>query len=391
MSSRPGDALEAIARADEPQETARCVERRHGVATVERQAPLDEHLEPVRGRGGGELVGLRRASLPPPQFGQARERVDLAAGPDRRQLAGGRSELRVCAVPVSLPHEHVRVVRAADREHLAIAVARRHLLDALAPLPRAFEIAHATAGVNDETADGLDGIDVAHLPAERGRGGRIEAPHPGIDLTETDVREAIDRQREHLDVDRADLTRERQGLPGKHARGLRVVVGEQRQMRLHHRDERGGETRGPPLDQHRGALHPALRLGRPAERVGVVAELDREPRRRRDISLRPRKPIATLVSLERSIAIELVTRRDAEPLIGLRHLLICQHLSEALPRERPCATRKRRPPLLDHRAVRVRWHRLALCRGRGAREQDRRKAQRVSDPRLPFVAEAELS
>ena len=114
---------------------------------------------------------------------------------------------------------------------------------------------------------------------------------PGSISPLLDQREAVEREREHLDVDRRHLAGERDRLRRALHRQVGPVVGE-REVRPQQRHPRGRDARRLALDEQRGALDPARRLGRPAERVGVVAELDREPRGGRGV-LRATAPAGT--------------------------------------------------------------------------------------------------
>lgn len=61
---------------------------------------------------------------------------------------------------------------------------------------------------------------------------------------------------------------------------------------------------------------PSPRLGRPPERVRVVAQLDRQACRSRGVAARARETVATHVRLDRGLRIELVTRGETRPLVG---------------------------------------------------------------------------
>ena len=169
-------------------------------------------MEAVRLHPGEKLLGLAGPSLPAPKLGKARERVDVAPRPQRAQLVHRRRELLVGTLPVAVPQQHVRVGRAADREHLTVREARRDVAHPQAPLVRPLEVPDQLARVDHVAAHGLDRVRIDHLAADRGGGGGVEPPHAVVDLAGADQSEAVYREREHLDVDRSDLAGERDRL-----------------------------------------------------------------------------------------------------------------------------------------------------------------------------------
>ena len=161
---------------------------------------------------GQKLLRLAGPSLPAPQLGEARERVDVTPRPQRAELFDRRRELLVGALPVAVPEQHVRVGGAADREHLPVREPCRDVAHAQAPLGRPLEVADQLAGIDHVAAHRLDRVRIGHLAADRGGRGGVQPPHPILDLAGADQREAVEREREHLDVDRFHLARERDRL-----------------------------------------------------------------------------------------------------------------------------------------------------------------------------------
>ena len=105
-------------------------------------------------------------------------------------------------------HQDVRVYRAAGSEQRGGRVRAGEVVDDLAPLVGALQLARAGAGL-DQVAVGLgQGMDVAHAAGRR-RGHRLlEQLHallvpPGVHL-----RAAEEAEREHLEVARVGLTRD---------------------------------------------------------------------------------------------------------------------------------------------------------------------------------------
>ena len=255
-----------------------------------------------------------------------------------------------------MPQQHVRVVRPADREHLPVREPDGDVAHTQTPLVRALEIAYPLACIKREATHRLDRVRIGHLAANGGCSGGVDAPHALRDLADADEREPVEPQREHLDVDRSYLTGERDRARRLCARRDRVVVEQECEMSAQHRYTRRGNARRLPLDEHRGALDPARRLSRPAKRVRVITQLDRELRRRRDVATRAREPVAPLVSLDRGLRVELVARGDTEALIRLRSLVLRQRLGEPRPRFGPPAARERCTTLRNRFAALIRPH-----------------------------------
>ena len=306
-------------------------------------------MEAVRLHPGKKLLSFAGPSLPAPQLGEARERIDVAPRPQGAELVYRQRELLVGALPVAVPQQHVGVGRPADREHLTVREARRDVAHAKAPLVRPLEVADQLAGVDHVAAHGLDRVRIDHLAADRGGRGGVEPPHSILDLAGADQSESVDRERKHLDVDRSHLTRERDRLRRIRLRRLRVVVGEC-ELGAQHRHPRGRNARRLPLYQQRRALDPARGLGRPAKCIRVVAELDREPCRSRGVAARAGEPVAALVRLDGGLRVELIASGEARALVRLRRLLLGERRSEPRPRLGPRAARERRAPFLDRRA-----------------------------------------
>ena len=342
----PRHPLEAIRLADTAQEARRRIERRLGVSTVECQQPDEEGVEAVRLHLGQKRLRLAGSALPTPQLGEPRERVHVAPRPQRAEFRYRRRKLLLGALPVAVPEQHVRVGRAADREHLSVREPCRDVAHAQAPLGRPLEVADQLAGIDHVAAHRLDRVRIGHLAADRGGRGSVQPPHPILDLAGADQSKAVDREREHLDVDRFDLARERDRERRLRLRRIGVVVGE-RELRADQRHPGGRNAWRLALYEQRGALDPARRLGRPPKCVRVVAELDREPCGGRGVAARPREAVATLMRLDRCLRIKLVTGGETRPLECLRRLLLRERVGESHPRLGPRAARERHTPVLD--------------------------------------------
>ena len=195
-------------------------------------------------------------------------------------------------------------------------------------------------------ADRLDRVRIGHLATDRGGSGGVQPPHPSFDLAGTYQCEAVDREREHLDVDRSHLARERERARRLGPRRIGAVVGE-RELRADHRHPRGRNVRRRPLNQQRSALNPARGLGRPPKCIRVEAELDRETCSTRGVPARPGQAVTALMRLDRGLRIKLIARRQTRPLERLRRLLLLQRLREPHPRLSPRAARERQTPILD--------------------------------------------
>jgi hypothetical protein len=95
-------------------------------------------------------------------------------------------------------------------------------------------------------------------------------------------------------------------------------VPEQGDVRAAERDERPRQTRRSPFDELAGPLGPTGCLRNTAEGKRVVGELNGESRGDVRVIARTREPVPALVGLDRSHAVQLVARGDAEPLLRLR-------------------------------------------------------------------------
>ena len=303
-------------------------------------------MEAVRLHPGQKLLRLAGPSLPAPQLGEAGERVDVTPRPQHAQLFDRRQELLFGALPVAVPEQHVRVGGAADREHLAVREPGRDVAHAQAPLGRPLEVADELAGIDHVAAHRLDRVRIGHLATDRSGRGGVQPPHPILDLAGADQSKAVECEREHLDVDRFDLARERDRPRRPLQRHIGVVVGE-REVGAEQRHPGGRNARRLALYEQRGALDPARSLGRPPKCVGVVAELDRQPCSGRGVAARPGEAVATLMRFDRGLRIKLVAGGETRPLERLRRLLLRERVGETYPRLCPCAARERQTPLLD--------------------------------------------
>jgi len=306
-----------------------------------------QRVQPVVLAPGQQPGGVLEAALPAAQLAQAHRAVDHLPGAElAEQRAGGR-QLRVGGRPRALPQQHVGVMDAAHGEHEAVVEAPRDLADALAPLGGALEVAHALAGVDQVAADRLGEIDVGDLAGDgRGRGG-VEPAHAVLDRAEADEREPLEPEREDLDVGRGGRARDGARLGGERARGHRVVAGHDRVMAAQGEREGPALARRAGLGQHQRPLDPTVGLGAAAERVGVDAELDRDPRRCLRVVPGAGQAVAALVRGDGRLAVAGVARRDPEALMGGRRLLDRQRRREAPASLLPRAAQQRGAPLLE--------------------------------------------
>ena len=290
----------------------------------------------ARGAGGSRS---RRGARPPrrasPVSAAARRGARCCPRPSPVPSSPSRSaavvELAVGGVPVSLPHEHVGVVHAADGEHEAVVEAPCDLGDPLAPLRGAIEVADALARVDQVAADRLRHVDVA--PPRRRRRPAVAASRRRIpsstDPLETSARPSRARATISTSVEpaaratsSASSRDRRASRPGRCASASRNVPSVPVRARARRPDPRSpsGSARAPstrsPPRSVRGRTRRS-RVGRPAVRLRLRRRAtsragsrarerrlrrrrprDSEPRRRslrtRPATPRPRAPLRTV-------------------------------------------------------------------------------------------------
>lgn len=123
-------------------------------------------------------------------------------------LRGAKSQLLRRAIELGLglcpragQGKHHGVVVAAHAEQGSQAVSLAVLLDSLAPLRGAREVANALAAVDHPAARAGDQFGIAHLPGRRGRRGLIQRPHAPGDGAFGNASDATDRSGVHLYVE----------------------------------------------------------------------------------------------------------------------------------------------------------------------------------------------
>jgi hypothetical protein len=129
----------------------------------------------------------------------------------------------------------------------------RDVAHAQAPLSRPLEVADQLAGIDHVTAHGLDRIRVSHLAADRSGRGGVQPSHPVLDLAGADKSKAVEREREHLDVDRFEPAREHDRPRRPLQRRIGAVVGE-REVSAEQCHPGGRNARRLALDEQRSAL-----------------------------------------------------------------------------------------------------------------------------------------
>ena len=235
------------------------VERQPGAA--QRRAPPSRPLE--------QAVRLRGPALAPAELGEGRKRRPGPGGPRDREVLGGRLEQGLGVRPGAAPDAHRPVLRAAEGEHVAAAVAVRELRDPIAPLGRAVQVEDRGARADEEAAGPCGGDRDLRFAFERRRGRLVEAAHSVLDAGGGDERRAFESESEHLEigdaeasagVGRDDPAIARRGRVSARMGHVSVVEGEPAVLR------RGGERVEEPVR----AAEPAARDRRSAAEVELV-------------------------------------------------------------------------------------------------------------------------
>jgi hypothetical protein len=218
-------------------------------------------------------------------------------------------------------------VGAAHGPQRADVPAFRHARDTLAPLAGTLEVAHALAGEDQVTAGEADRDRVAHLAGGRRRSGLVETRHALGDLALADPRQAIERDRRHLQVDVAELSAERLGLRAALARHRGVARVDER--RLAQRQPAPFPRRAAPLEQPAGPPQPAVANRALAAHCAVVpGERDRDPRRVDRPAGVAIARIRALAAFERQLGLVEEESSPRQSLEGLRRFFPLQRLGE---------------------------------------------------------------
>ena len=154
----------------------------------------------MRLRLGEQSLGLVEAALPAAQLGEPHGRLGHPERADRGQVSALPRQHRLGLGPVAVPGEHRRVVGAADAVHELDPHPLRELLELLAPLAGAVEVAHPLAGVDQVAAGPADGLELLVLAAERRRRRLVQTAHPLLNRALADQRQPLCRQPDHLEV-----------------------------------------------------------------------------------------------------------------------------------------------------------------------------------------------
>ena len=236
------------------------------IAAVERQLGAHERREEVPVGRLEQPAGLLEQALAPAQLGQPDHPVGDAVGVDVGQRAEVGAQLGLRRAPVAAPDEDVGVVRAAGGEGEPVRPLLAEALDVLAPLRGALEVAHPLAGVDEVAAAARDRVEVVELAGDGGRGRLVQPAHPLFDLALAHVGQPFERERHHLDVDRAAVVADGAGGRRVRARAGRVAVDLEREVT---RAAASASPARPPAPSPRaGARRAPPTRGRPPRRRG---------------------------------------------------------------------------------------------------------------------------
>jgi hypothetical protein len=218
------------------------------------------------------------------------------------------------------------VVRPADRQQPLVVPARRDACQAFAPLPGALEVAHELAGEDQVAAREADREVIVHLPGSGGRRRLVQIGHPPGGFTLADAREALERERGHLEIQVIELAGQCPCLGAALARQRRVAG--ERERRLAQQQPGALTGRPAPLEQPAGPRQPTVPDGRlPPEDAVVPGERDGDAGR---VGRPPGLPVGRIGALagvedERRLVQEPAGRREA-----LERLRTCVHRERAL-------------------------------------------------------------
>ena len=251
------------------------LDRPHGVAAIQHQPCAAQERLRRPARAVEQLDRVVRPALAPAQLRQPGER---AADPGRAragEVLDRRVEHRLGVAPAAAPDVDRAVLGAAEREHVAAAVALRERVDALAPLRRPLEVEHGGAR-GDQDAERPCARDRDRGAAlQRGRRRLVEAAHAVTDAGLAHQRRALQREAEHLEVGHAAAPPEVRRHRGERAR-RGGVAGAVREVALVEREPAVVRPRLEIVEQPVRALQPAVGDGLGALELDPV---DREPRR----------------------------------------------------------------------------------------------------------------
>jgi hypothetical protein len=134
---------------------------------------------PARPRADGvqQLRRLVQAALADAEVGQPDVRLGRLAPVRVPEAGDGRVELALGLPPLAPRHQRAAVVGAADGDHQLERPALAELLQPLAPLGRAPEVAHPLAGRDEAAGDGPGLVHPAELAGERGRARLVQLAH----------------------------------------------------------------------------------------------------------------------------------------------------------------------------------------------------------------------
>ena len=221
------------------------------------------------------------------QLGEPHHPVPDAVGVDVGQRAEVGAQLGLRRAPVAAPDEDVGVVRAAGGEGEPVRPLLAEALDVLAPLRGALEVAHLLAGVDQVAAAARDRVEVVELAGDGGRGRLVQPAHPFLDLALADVGQPLERQRHHLDVDRAAVVADGAGGRRVRARAGGVAVDLEREVT---RAAASASPARPPAPSPRaGARRAPPTRARPPRRRGSSTRRGRAEARRAPRSARRRR------------------------------------------------------------------------------------------------------
>ena len=220
---------------------------------------------------GEQLLGFRQAALANAQLGhggagRGAELRDVVPRVCRERALQRLLGLR----PAALGQEHVRVDRAARAEERRGRVRAREVLDQLAPLRRELPLAGVHAGRDQVAVRLAERVHVVDAP-HRGRRHRLlEQPHAVFLAPRGDVRPAEQAEREHLQVGRIDLPRDRHRSLGV----LDALLHALRVAGALDRDPAVPGAAADALERALGARQPAARSRGAPEQVVLVRDPD---------------------------------------------------------------------------------------------------------------------
>ena len=310
------------------------------------QAQAD--LRGQRGRLVVEAVeqarGLVAAALAEPQLGEHREGQHVAAAACAVRAAHQRlREHRVGALPVTRPHEHGAVDRAAPRLQRGVAAPLGEGDDRLAPLRGARQVGEAVAD-DERGAAGVAARErVARLAAERDGHRLVEQADALLDPPLPDDRAAELRERHALHVGVGERVRD--GEPG--ARMALGVGRVGRPLRLLDRQPAQLGHRALPVEEAPRPREPAGGRGLLAVDPLLAGEVDGEPRGRERVPAAAVRGVGLAAALDPGLALAQPPQRLAEPVERLRIGVVPERGGERVARRGPVGAGEVPPAGLD--------------------------------------------